>query len=288
MLPEHWLPDALSTDPFVATRLVLVKGWETRTRGYGLSTVRQFVTCHHTADTLNMSTAASLSVIINGNSVAPGPIAPLLISREPKVYLVAAGTCNHRGAGRDEDGGSGNARSIGIEVMNNGHGERWADEQVELYARTVACILRWKRWGIERVHHHWTYAPERKEDPKGPAQWNGEHNDKWPKEAWRTHVGVHLLSIPPKSLTLKENLVLTILQCSDADAAFLAYTANGVAAQIEWADPDTFQRFKAAGVGAQSVSREQLRNCTLLGPLPVGDQRFTWTSQSFRRHIPAV
>lgn len=200
-LPEIYLPEALAADPWVAERTIIVAGWETRTRSYGLTTPRKYITCHHTASSTRATPESELNVILKGNSVAPGPISQLFISRRtllrgPRVYIVAAGTCNHRGAGTDEDGGTGNARSIGIEVSNNGIGELWDDEQVELYARVIACLLRWHKWGLDRVHGHWNYAPNRKVDPFGPATWNGKQLIKWPLQSWRNHVGLYVITQP--------------------------------------------------------------------------------------------
>lgn len=94
-----------------------------------------------------------------------------------------------------------------------------------------------------------------------------------------------VISEPEPEPSQEDELMLSILQCSDADAAFLAYTVKGVAAQVEWADRDTYDRFSTAGVGVQTVSRAQLRGCTLLGPLPAEDTKHDWQPEDFRRHV---
>lgn len=285
-----WLRAALEADPFVAARLIVVKGWESRGRDPGVPLWG--VTNHHTADSTRMSPQTSLSVLLNGNSVAPGPIAHLLISRPwqgvgPRAHLVAAGRCNHRGEGRDEDGGTGNGRAIGVEIMNNGAGEWYPDEQVELAARVEACILRHQRLPLNRLHHHWTYAPTRKVDAAGPATWNGGTPGKWSLDGWRRHVGLYVLdgATPapspdpdPEGIDVK----LTRFTVRGAWAAFLGLADDdGVALSVQWADPVRDAAFAPHVKAHREVGVDQLSNVTLVGRLPEGDQAYTWTGNEF-------
>src|SRR4029077_5373862 len=117
--------------------------WQTRGRP---SSTGQFdvsgVLCHHTASPAGTADQAELNVILKGNSEAPGPVSQLLIGRSTTVYLVAAGRANHAGTGSAPGYNAGacgdmNARLIGVEVANNGVGERWSDALCSIYARVV-------------------------------------------------------------------------------------------------------------------------------------------------------
>ena len=56
------------------------------------------ILCHHTAGakTLNMP---SLNTILQGRPDLPGPLAHLGLGRDGTYYVIAAGRCNHVGAG---------------------------------------------------------------------------------------------------------------------------------------------------------------------------------------------
>lgn len=152
------------------------------------------VLCHHTADP-QASVASNLAVILKGNSEAPGPICQLYISREPAVYLVAAGRANHGGKGMipgETACTDMNARLIGIEVSNDGVGETWASELTELYARVVAALLDHYGWSEEDVFLHATTGPpcsNYKIDPAGPWVRQPDSGQRtWDLNTWRSYV----------------------------------------------------------------------------------------------------
>jgi hypothetical protein len=65
-------------------------------------------------------------VCVHGNSVAPGPIAQLLIQRDGSIDVIAAGAANNAGSGVLPDGSTnGNGRTYGIEAVNAGRPFRW-------------------------------------------------------------------------------------------------------------------------------------------------------------------
>lgn len=208
-----WLVDALRADPFVASRLVLVEGWETRGRpsdAYAPTGVLE----HHTAcmTKVGHDPANCLSGILAGNSVAPGPISQLLgtwtplgvkwngQNPDPRILVVAAGRSNHAGAGVYPWGApSGNGSSIGIEWCGPPSAGSWPDIVIELRERVTAAILRHRSWPIGRVTTHWEYATPkgRKVDPQGA--WPGEptltSSAPWSPDRWRSAVAARL--VPP-------------------------------------------------------------------------------------------
>jgi len=170
-----------------------------RTRGRPAST-GQFapagVLCHHTASPAGTSAQSDLNVILRGNSEAPGPIAQLYISREPVLYLVAAGRANHGGKGRRpgvDTGGCAdmNAALVGIEAGNAGNSvERWSDPMCALYGATVAALCAWYGWPFDWVYMHATTGPpsggcNSKIDPAGPWTVQPDLSGTWDLDLWR-------------------------------------------------------------------------------------------------------
>lgn len=79
--------------------------------------------------------------------------------------------------------------------------------------------------------------------------------------------------------------VPTILQCSDAYAAFLANVSNGVAHEVEWLEAARVPYFSS--LPKQTITVAQLKPCTLIGPLPTGDE-VTWTADNFWRVVEST
>lgn len=154
-----WLADALS-----GCRVTELAGWQTRGRPGVFGPVKG-VLCHHTAGP-RTGNAPSLPTIINGRPDLPGPLSHLHLARDGTFTLIAAGRCNHAGAGDWQGITSGNTSFIGIEAENVGDGtDPWPDVQYEAYARGVAGIL--KHIGAPAIMcaGHKEYAPGRKIDP---------------------------------------------------------------------------------------------------------------------------
>lgn len=119
--PLLWLPAALAR--FRAS-VRLVAGWETRTAKRALDC--RWLVCHHTASVPWSGDDANRNVVVNGNAVAPGPIAQLLVQRSGVVEVIAAGSSNNAGAGTLPDGGTDGNAQPGIETVNAGAGMQWA------------------------------------------------------------------------------------------------------------------------------------------------------------------
>ena len=206
-----WLADALRADPVLAPRVVEVDGWRTRGRPPAdFSFLPSGVIDHHTACMCNVGHDPSSCVrsIMAGNSSAPGPIAQLLTSftpagvrwdgrnADPRVFVIAAGRCNHAGAGVYRWGApEGNGSSIGHEVCGPPEGG-WPDIVIEVRARVSAAILRRNGWPFDNVDTHNGYARPlgRKIDPSGA--WRGQPNlgrlAPWNADLWRTTVAGYL------------------------------------------------------------------------------------------------
>jgi len=164
-----WLPGVLRT---AGLKVAVEPGWENRGRG---DVGRIFgVICHHTvgAKTGNFP---SLRVIRDGRratatqSALPGPLAQLGLGRDGTYYVIAAGRCNHAGAGSWQGVTTGNTNFIGIEAENAGSLEDfpWPAVQMDAYHRGVAAILKHIGRGPDFCAAHKEYAPLRKPlDPR--------------------------------------------------------------------------------------------------------------------------
>lgn len=146
-------------------KVALVDGWEYR--GHGDMGPVYGVICHHTAGpkTLNMP---SLNTLIHGRPDLTGPLAHLGLGRDGTFYVIAAGKCNHAGAGSWRGVTSGNTNFLGIEAENTGlPDDPWPDVQMEALRFGVAAILRALGRGMEWCAGHKEYAlPQgRKTDP---------------------------------------------------------------------------------------------------------------------------
>lgn len=168
-----WLADVLRS---VGLTVVEEPGWQTR--GKELDAI-EGVFAHHTASPVTSKLAVDLHVVTNGNGVAPGPIAQVLLERGTGVaHIIASGKANHAGAGGPwgwlpvSPPGQlsvANARTIGIECVNNGIGEAWAPDLVAALEIGSAAILRRIGQDAGRLVTHHEWAPTRKPDPAGPT-----------------------------------------------------------------------------------------------------------------------
>lgn len=146
--------------------VVELAGWQRRGRPGAFGPVRG-VLCHHTAGPTT-GNAPSLGTIVNGRSDLPGPLSHLHLARDGTFTVIAAGRCNHAGAGDWEGITSGNTNFIGIEAENAGViSDPWPDVQLEAYARGCAAILHHVGAPVSMCVGHKEYAlpPGRKIDP---------------------------------------------------------------------------------------------------------------------------
>jgi N-acetyl-anhydromuramyl-L-alanine amidase AmpD len=143
--------------------------WKNRGRG-DVGPIKGVI-CHHTAGPL-AGNMPSLGIIVNGRSDLPGPLAQLALGRDGTYFVVAAGRCNHAGAGNWQGFTAGNTNFIGIEAENTGETsgpkkDSWPAVQMDAYHRGVAAILKKIRANAIMCAGHKEYAlPQgRKPDP---------------------------------------------------------------------------------------------------------------------------
>ncbi|HXW26076.1 MAG TPA: N-acetylmuramoyl-L-alanine amidase [Xanthobacteraceae bacterium] len=157
-----WLAEVLED---AGLKVAEQPGWRTRGRRE-MGTVRGVI-CHHTAGSLN-GNMPSLGIITDGRPDLAGPLAQLGLGRDGTYYVVAAGLCNHAGAGTWKGITTGNSNFIGIEAENAGTpADTWPDVQMDAYRRGVAVIL--KKIGADEQmcagHKEYALPAGRKEDP---------------------------------------------------------------------------------------------------------------------------
>lgn len=158
----HWLADVLRA---AGLQVQEEAGWQSRGRAE-MGTVKG-VLCHHTAGPLT-GNMPSLDTVQNGRPDLPGPLAHLLLARDGTFIVIAAGRCNHAGAGSWRGVTTGNSNFIGIEAENTGlPNDPWPDAQLDAYARGCAAILAHAGAPVIMCAGHKEYAlPHgRKSDP---------------------------------------------------------------------------------------------------------------------------
>lgn len=127
---------------------------------------------HHTGP---FSTVEGMvSLIWNGRSDLPGPLATCTIAPDGKVYLVGWNRCNHAGKGDKDvynavlngttipkpnsDDVDGNSAFYGIEVMHPGNSTPYPNAQIQALVKVNAAIHRAHKWDQRSSIHHkeWT------------------------------------------------------------------------------------------------------------------------------------
>ena len=158
-----WMSAALQQ---AGLKVAPVEGWETR----GVADMGDVVgvICHHTAGPRE-GNMPSLRTLVEGRSDLRGPLAQIGLGRDGTCYVIAAGRCNHAGAGIWQGIAAGNSRFIGIEAENTGGFDDtpWPPVQLDAYQRTVAALLKHLRQPAESCAGHKEYAlpAGRKPDP---------------------------------------------------------------------------------------------------------------------------
>ncbi len=156
-------------DVLRASGLSVVEHDDWKARGRGSLSAINGVICHHTAGPPAPKGGATpaLNLVLNGRADLPGPLSQLYLARDGTFHVLAAGRCNHAGAGVWR-GIQGNSTSIGIEAENAGDGkDPWPPGQVDAYAKGVAAILKHLGLSAEDVCGHKEFATPkgRKIDP---------------------------------------------------------------------------------------------------------------------------
>lgn len=162
-----WLADALRAE---GLRVVEVDGWKSRGEDKLVSLLHG-VMFHHTATPVGVDDSAPLRVVTYGREGLVGPIANVMVGRDGTAYVIASGRANHAGEGGPwrtvpaSTGNVANSMLFGLEVVNNGIGERWTETVLDAVDRVFAAVL--KKIGKDETwclgHKEW--APHRKIDP---------------------------------------------------------------------------------------------------------------------------
>jgi N-acetyl-anhydromuramyl-L-alanine amidase AmpD len=106
----------------------------------------------------------SLGIVRDGRPDLPGPLSQLGLGRDGTFYVIAAGRCNHAGAGEWQSIKTGNSSFIGIEAENTGltNDFPWPQVQLDAYQRGVGAILKKINKSADFCCGHREYA-----EPKG-------------------------------------------------------------------------------------------------------------------------
>jgi hypothetical protein len=126
-------------------KVIEIPGW--KTRGHGTLDSVSAIICHHTAtDASARGNYPSLSVVQNGRSDLPGPLAQLGLGRDGTWYVIAAGISWHAGATQYTWQNNWNALGVEAEAEGTGDTRDWPDVQMDSYARGVAALA--KAFGV--------------------------------------------------------------------------------------------------------------------------------------------
>ncbi len=158
-----YLTDLAAVARKTSLEVIEVPGWETRGRGQ-MSDVRAVV-CHHTATLNRTADMPSLDILIKGRPDLAGPLSHFGLSRSGKVYVIAAGRCNH--AGTVQNPSWGNSHSIGIEAEATGTDATWPEVQLAAFAQLCRVLIDYFGLSVSAVLGHKEVAdpPGRKIDP---------------------------------------------------------------------------------------------------------------------------
>jgi peptidoglycan hydrolase-like protein with peptidoglycan-binding domain len=157
-----WLPDVLER---VGLKVAEVPEWRSRGRAQ-MGQVRG-VMVHHTGGA-RVGNMPSLDLLVRGRPDLSGPLAQLGLGRDGTFYVIAAGRCNHAGAGKWRGVTTGNSSFIGIECENTGKADDpWPDVQMDALRRGAAAILAHVGTDASMACGHKEYAlpSGRKPDP---------------------------------------------------------------------------------------------------------------------------
>jgi LysM repeat protein len=166
--PLTWMADAFRQN---GLRVREARGWKTRGRPRNFSP--RAVLFHNTASNRHSSASPALGVVLKGRllpdgTFQSGPLCNVLVGRDGVVHLVAAGRASHAGGGgpwRNIPADSGNKYMIGVEVENDGVGEPWSKELLEVCDVVFATLLMGLRRRPKFLAGHKEWAPRRKSDP---------------------------------------------------------------------------------------------------------------------------
>lgn len=134
--------------------VVEIDGWQTRGSSFfhPVGSVN-----HHTAGAAT-GVAPSLNICIRGRSDVPGPLCNVLLGRDNRAYLIAAGRANHAGRG-SWNGVSGNSNFYGLEVEHRGtSAELLSPERYATMVAIHAAFAHGKFNPLDMTCQHWEWT----------------------------------------------------------------------------------------------------------------------------------
>lgn len=187
--------------------VVEIGGWQTR--GSSSFNPKGSVN-HHTAGSAS-GAAPSLSICIYGRKDLPGPLCHVLLGRDLRAYVIAAGRANHAGTGGWR-GLAGNSSVHGLEIEHTGYGQ--AADQLYVAIQIHAAFLEAPGSTLDPAmvcqHFEWT---SRKVDFRELSPWS--------TQSFRDSIGValdpNITPIPPKN----EDQMFSIVRCAEKPEWYL-------------------------------------------------------------------
>ena len=169
--------------------VIEVDDWQYRARGSGgyNSGKPDHVMCHHTGSPPSSDGWGDVNYCTFGDEDAP--LANLVLSRVPEIFICAGGATNTNGTGDCPhlSPDTMNSSAIGIEASNHG-GEPWNERQQDAYIKLVQQLCSAYNIPHAHVESHAEWAPTRKVDPAGQSAWSPDTGT-WDMNLFRGDLG---------------------------------------------------------------------------------------------------
>jgi hypothetical protein len=305
------MADLLRLDPYPVVEL---DGWQYRARssgGYDGGPI--VIMWHHTASSGNG--AADADYCTFGSSDAP--LCNIVVGRDGVRHVCAGGATNTNGKGGPNTLPSGrvvpkdgcNSRAIGIEISNTGVGQSYPQIQIDAcFATSNRLAAAYMGGRFDDILHHHDYAPDRKIDNATAAAVQGpwrpgavNSSGSWELYDLRAEACRRATPAPTPTPLEEADVEVVEIRPTDANAVFLGYrTTQATAVRsgatdgkwrfilwCEWVDGRDpaqllrLQAYRDCGAPVYPLSVHELANTTLLGPVPLGDDRHLWTGEEF-------
>jgi len=221
-------------------------GWQTRARGSGgYETNPLCVMWHHTASPPSWDGQKDADYCAVGDEDAP--VSNLYIDRSGTVWVLAAGASNTNGQGKSITFSRGtvpadgmNSRAVGVEMGNDGLGERWPIAQINsafVVSNTINSHLGNQP---DDISTHQFYAPDRKIDPattnvEGPWQPKScTSSGSWDRGSVQDECKARAGHFPPQPLP-KDNEMASVIKGDGSDTywAWNGVKLSGIPS-LEW------------------------------------------------------
>ena len=194
----RYLTDLAEVCRLTGYPVIELDGWESRARGsggYGTGKP-DHVMCHHTASPPSADGWGDANYCTFADDDAP--LANIVLSRVPELFICAAGATNTNGSGDCPHlaPDTMNSSAVGVEACNDGLGEAWPEGQQSCYVRLVTELCYAYNIPVAHVESHAQYAPSRKVDPAGPSRWADVGT--WNMDLFRADLTAGPIPAPPE------------------------------------------------------------------------------------------